>query len=112
MNLPVNNPVNYELPAGWPKQAMPARLPPNNAHLTIDTSKLNQYNLFLGHAEVTTYKLLIDCYRCWDETILVGPTKVQGQFSCAGIHYAEGFSFVGLQRFIIRAEKTPGVLIS
>jgi splicing suppressor protein 51 len=107
-----NSHRRVELPVGWPQQAMPARLPPHNAHLNVDTTKLTNSTFFSGHDKTTTYKLLIECGRCWDETKRVGMVKMQGDLISDGVHYAEDFSFKNLHRFIIKAERKGNLLPS
>jgi hypothetical protein len=86
---------------------MPARIPPNNAHLLFDpaTYDSKKFKGFKGHDRVTTYNFIIDTCRCWDESKRVGMHRMQGQMMDDGIKNITGFSCAFLEKFITNAEQ-------
>ncbi|KAF2681862.1 hypothetical protein K458DRAFT_391376 [Lentithecium fluviatile CBS 122367] len=74
---------------------MPARLPPHNSHATdnLDLGPDKTY-FFADRDENTTYRLMIDAYRLYDE---------ESYFN--GVKYCTGYKFKGLQRFLDKVEK-------
>ena len=57
------------------------------------------------------YRLLIDCYRLWDEGERIGRGTIQDPRVSIyeGVSYVDGYSFKGLKRFIKTVEKTDRV---
>jgi hypothetical protein len=82
---------------------MPARMPPNNDHLSLDLSK----NILNSHDEHTTYRLLIDAYRIFDEDTRIGTGSMQNPAEgyYEGMKYCTGYKFGGLKELLDNAEK-------
>jgi hypothetical protein len=81
-----------------PKQLMPARIPPDNAHLLIDPSAYDTEK-FEGHDKDTTYKLIIDTSRCLDEDL----RRIKGDNVDENRDFVTGFTFAFLEGFIKKA---------
>ncbi|KAI4709572.1 hypothetical protein J4E89_005588 [Alternaria sp. Ai002NY15] len=130
-----NKPRNHK-DENWPEQHMPARIYPHNTHLsiksveaydgvmpgiikqdepmTIHEQKASASDkILLNKDEPTTYKLLIESFRAWDETkrcslgTMVDP---RDSYMDATVKYNTGYLFQGLLKHIANSEKTVGIL--
>jgi hypothetical protein len=80
------------------QQTMPARIPPDNAHLFLDYRTYNT-DKFTGHDKDTTYKLIIETCRCLDEDIRL----LEGVEVDENRNFVTGFKFDFLLQFIDKA---------
>jgi hypothetical protein len=67
---------------------MPARIPPDNAHLLINPAAYSTDNS-KGYDKTTTYNLIMDTCRCLDEDL----RRIQGSSVDDGSKFITGFSF-------------------
>ncbi|KAF1847229.1 uncharacterized protein K460DRAFT_392640 [Cucurbitaria berberidis CBS 394.84] len=110
----------------WPEQQMPARVYPHNTHLSINLKAMVVENhiarsdgsgsgkdILLNQDEATTYKLLIESFRVWDETKRYSLGLIEDprmSYYNASVKHCTGYLFEGLMKHIENAEKMPEIL--
>lgn len=90
---------------------MPARIVPSNEHLDLEHPPGTTYhNILKVFPEHTTYKLLIESFRIWDEDVRVAKGKLDLDKNNPRPQYITGHSFELLKWFMWEAEQKEGVL--
>lgn len=88
---------------------MPARIPPHNARLDLTVPVGGTGDTLLLHQEeVTTYRLLIESFRVWDETKRIGDNAMEDPQK--SWQDGTGYLYAKLLTHIDNAEKMTGVL--
>jgi len=131
------NKPRHHMDENWPEQQMPARIYPHNTHLSCipgglhesGSDGLNKYaavrdygqvatwldELLLNKDEPTTYKLLIESFRAWDEVKRCGLGAMvdpKHSYRDGSVKYNTGYLFQGLLEHIANADKIAGTLPS